>query len=731
MSAAVDVRGVTSPGNSPAVLLVEDSAADVVALQRALQPLGVALVCATSGEEALRALERHDFVAVLLDVFLAGAWDGFETARRIRETPGHQSVPLLFMTGAAQDTLLAMRAYRAGAVDFLHKPLFAEQLTAKVSVFLELWRAREEERSDLRAREAEALRRAEAERQRVDELNATLVDQQEWLQSVLQWLPVPLLLVECGTARILYANAKATEHWGTTYPRVNSENDYAREFTLMDTDGRVLPPSEYPAVRAARGERVKGLQLLTRTPRGVRTVLVDTAQVPARGERPACAVVTFQDITPLEETRRALREREEEARRASEASRFLAEASALLGNSLDIHATLQQLARLAVPTLADWCMVDVVDERGRAERLAITHTDPEKVRPLQDFLQRHPRPADAPRGVSRVLRTGEPDWMAHLPEDALQSETWGGPERLDMLRTLGIRAYVVVPLIAGGRVLGALSLMQAESGRHYTEADVRLAEDLARRAARAVDNARLYQASQQAVRLRDEFLSVASHELRTPLTPIRIKVQGLQRQTQAAAGGVLPVDKVASVLDTVSSQTRRLSTLVDGLLDVSHLSAGRLELHREPVDLGALLHEVATAFETDCAKAGCSLELHVPGTVVGTWDRQRMEQVISHLLANAVKYGAGRPIHLRLEAEGGSARVMVKDEGIGIAPEALPRLFGKFGRVVSERHYGGLGLGLYIAREIVEAHGGTIRVESQPGQGALFEVALPLGANPS
>ncbi|QSQ18935.1 response regulator [Pyxidicoccus parkwayensis] len=573
MSAAVDARGVTVQEARPALLLVEDSEADVAALQRALQPLGVALVCVASGEEAVKALEHHDFVAVLLDVYLAGAWDGFETARRIRELPGRRAVPLLFMTGAPQDVLMSLRAYRAGGVDLLHKPVFTEQLTAKVSVFLELWHARERERSDLRAREQQALRKRE---------------------------------------------------------------------------------EEY---------------------------------------------------------------------------RFLAEASALLGNSLDSVTTLQQLARLAVSTLADWCVVELVDERGRIECLAVTHADADSARHLRDSLNRHPHAPDAPRGVARVLRTGEPDWTAHVTEEALRAVTGEDGARLELMRSLGLRSYVIVPLIAGGRVLGAMSLLHAESGRHYTEADVRFAEDLARRAALAVDNARLYQASQEAVRLRDEFLAVASHELRTPLTPIRIKVQALQRQTQAAAGGVLAADKVASVLDTVASQTRRLTNLVDGLLDVSHFSAGRLELNPEPVDLSALLRDVGTAFEADCAKACCPLELHTPEAVVCSVDRRRVEQAVSHLMANAVKYGAGRPIQLRLVADGGHARIRVKDEGIGISPEALPRLFGKFARAVSERHYGGLGLGLYLAREIVEAHGGTIHVESQPGQGACFEVTLPLGQN--
>ncbi|MFP2909842.1 ATP-binding protein [Pyxidicoccus sp. 3LFB2] len=564
MSAAVDVRGVTAHQPTPAVLLVEDSEADVVALQRALQPLGVALVCVTSGEEAVQALAHHDFVAVLLDVRLAGAWDGFETARRIREDPRHPAVPLLFITGAPDDALLALRAYRAGAVDFLHKPLYPELLTAKVGVFLELWHARDGERRELRAREALALERAEEERRRVDALNGKLVAHQEWLQSVLQRVPVPLILVESGTARVLFSNTKADERWGTAFPKATSAEEYGRHFSMRDMEGRTLSPSEYPAVRAARGETLTGLQYFSVTPRGQRAVLVDTAQIPAMGEQPACAVVTYRDITPLEEARQALRQREQEYRS--------------------------------------------------------------------------------------------------------------------------------------------------------------LAED-ARRAAE--DNVRLYQASQQAVRLRDEFLSVASHELRTPLTPIRLKVQGLQRQVQA--GGVLPADKVAAVLDAVSAQTRRLTNLVDGLMDVSRISAGRLELHPEPVDLALLLRDVCAGFEAECQRAGCALRLQAPEALVGPWDRLRLEQVVTHLLANAVKYGAGRPILLHAEADDARAHLTVEDQGIGIDPEALPRLFGKFERAVSERHYGGLGLGLYISRQIVEAHGGTIRVDSQPGQGARFQVTLPLG----
>ncbi|MFP2932793.1 ATP-binding protein [Pyxidicoccus sp. 3LG] len=558
MSAAFDVRGVTSQRTAPAVLLVEDSEADVLALQRTLQPLGVALVCVASGEEALEALPEHEFVAALLDIHLAGAWDGFETARRIREDSRHHTLPLLFMTGAPGDTLQVVRAYRAGAVDFLHKPLIPEQLSAKVALFLELWHARDREREDLRARESVALRRAEEERRRVDALNATLVAQQEWLQSVLRRLPIPLVLVEAGSARILFANDLADEHWGGAFPRTESAAEYASDFTVTDQEGRAIAISEFPAVRAARGETVSGVQFIVHTPRGKRVFLTDIAQVPAQGERPPSAVVTFQDITHLKDIERTLREREQE-------SRFLAEA-----------------------------------------------------------------------------------------------------------------------------------------------------------------NDRLYQASREAVRLRDEFISVASHELRTPLTPITLKVQALRRHARSAPAGSLPVDKVEPVLEAVSLQVKRLTRLVDDLLEVSRISAGHLEVHPEPMELTALLREVTTSLEPECTRAGCRLVLHAPLAVTGHWDRPRLEQVLNNLLSNALKYGAGRPIHVRAEAVGRDAVITVRDEGIGITPEALPRVFGKFERAVSERHYGGLGLGLFIARQLVEAHGGTIRVESQPGQGACFEVVLPL-----
>jgi PAS domain S-box-containing protein len=230
----------------------------------------------------------------------------------------------------------------------------------------------------------------------------------------------------------------------------------------------------------------------------------------------------------------------------------------------------------------------------------------------------------------------------------------------------------------------------------------------------------------EAVRLRDEFLTVASHELKTPLTPLQMRLQGLVREARSGLTADRLRESVVRAAESASSQVRKLTALINDLLDTTLLSGETLPLSREPVDLADVVRTVAEQFHSPAAQAGCALNLEVPGPVVGFWDRHRLEQVARGLLSNAIKYGPSRPVLLRLEpCASGYVRLTVRDEGIGIAPEHLPHIFEKFGRGVSARNYGGLGLGLFLTRRIVEAHGGTIRARSEPGQGAEFTVELP------
>jgi signal transduction histidine kinase len=236
-----------------------------------------------------------------------------------------------------------------------------------------------------------------------------------------------------------------------------------------------------------------------------------------------------------------------------------------------------------------------------------------------------------------------------------------------------------------------------------------------------MENQRLYRASKEAVAQRDEFLSVASHELRTPVTSLQLAVQ-----SALTVGDNAPPGFLRQALESAERQTRRLGRLVDALLDVSKIQAGRLELQKEPMDLVALVREVTALLAEDARRAGCEMRLLAgKEPLVGNWDKARLEQVVINLVSNAIKYGAGAPIEIAARSDGKRARFEVRDNGIGVPIAERGRIFERFERAVSARHYGGLGLGLYIVRRIVDAHGGHVAVESSQGEGARFVVELP------
>jgi signal transduction histidine kinase/CheY-like chemotaxis protein len=413
------------------------------------------------------------------------------------------------------------------------------------------------------------------------------------------------------------------------------------------------------------------------------------------------------------------RARRERAR--SELDReLLAHASEVLTESLDLDERLARLVNLPVPKVADWCAV-FLNERGRGglRLAALAHPDEALARRVWEMDRRFPIPLGVERGPAQVLASGQPELVEDVPERLrpMQSES----EPPQGLNALGFQSALHVPLQGRAGVLGVLSLATG-APRRLGPLDLALAQELARRAGLALENARLFREVQEAVKLRDEFLTVAAHELRTPLTTLRLQLDTLQHQV--AREKLSP--QLGARLERSMRQVRRLGTLVEGLLDVSRLSGGELALSQERLDLAALVREVAGRYVAEAQAVGCELRVDTEAGLWGRWDRQRTEQAVAALVSNALKFGPRRPVEVEAGRAGPMARVRVRDQGIGIPEDHLERIFERFTRAVSSRSYGGLGLGLYLARRSAEAQGGRAWAEAREGGGAQFTLELPL-----
>jgi signal transduction histidine kinase/DNA-binding response OmpR family regulator len=428
--------------------------------------------------------------------------------------------------------------------------------------------------------------------------------------------------------------------------------------------------------------------------------------------------------------RRDLEAALEKERIQEERQRFLADATSALAESLDSRETVARIARLAVPAFADWCLLDLLDEERNIRRVEVAHRDPADA-PVAAELMRF---SAAPHGnlehpPTKVLLRGAPVLLSDLDGDGLRRIAHS-EEHFNLMKATAACSAISVALVTHGQTLGIITFICARSGRRYSQTDLVVAQDLARRCAMALNNARLFEQTRRAVRAREEFISVASHELRTPLTPLQLHLTTLQKKVgEVAKEG--KQEWLEKRLRSIRHQAERLDHLVEELLDVSRIVAGRLRLDPEAVDLTAVVRVVVEEAREQAGSADSRVDLEVetgPGaeSVVGFWDRTRVEQIVSNLVSNAVKFGAGNPIRVHVDHRSDAATLTVVDQGIGIDPADQKRIFDRFERAVSARQYGGLGLGLFIVRQIVDSIGGRIAVRSAPGQGSTFQVEIPI-----
>ena len=425
----------------------------------------------------------------------------------------------------------------------------------------------------------------------------------------------------------------------------------------------------------------------------------------------------------LLDAERAARAAAEESRRRLE---LLAAAGTVLSRSLEPRTTLEAIASTVVPTIADWCRVDLLDEKGVMQRALTYHSDPEKTRYGMDLVNRLKAAPGAVGSMAWVVETGQP-YLAHFDPPHNYDPVRDG-DLLTFARAIGMRAYYMVPLIARGRTLGALGALQAESGRKLGPEDCALISELAQRAALALDNARLYaeaeaslKQAQSANRAKDEFLAMLGHELRNPLAPIVTALKLMELR-----GG----NTNAEERHIIERQVGHLSRLVDDLLDVSRFTQGKIQLERSRVDMNAVVARALELTQPVFERRARPIELSVPARPVTVWgDAVRLAQVLCNLLTNAAKFTPETArVALRLQEADGQVEVAVEDSGMGIAPGLLPRVFDLFvqGEQRSDRQAGGLGLGLAIVKMLVQMHGGTVSARSDgPGSGSTFTVRLP------
>ena len=417
-----------------------------------------------------------------------------------------------------------------------------------------------------------------------------------------------------------------------------------------------------------------------------------------------------------QEAEQAVAETRELARRRQ----VLVEASgafAIAAHEPDV--ILHETARYCVELIGDGCALELTSEEDRDFHVVAFHCrDPDCRRTAERLLvgRRLPR-----LGISaQVVESGSAVILPTIgPADA---DSLAGVAPREFLESFPVHSAIVAPLSTRDGLSGAILLSRHTPSRPYVLDDLSWLLDLMDRASLAVDNARLYRDLRAAVQIRDDFLAVAGHELKTPLAAMLMQIQSVQR----AAGKRDPA-VLADRLSKAGSSGKRLERLVNQLLDVSRITAGRLRLEPETMDLSEVVKEVVARFsEVGAVPTSPIISVHCEAQVVGYWDRTRIDQVINNLVANALKYGRGKPVDVDLHAEGGEALLRVVDHGIGIDVDHQKRIFERFERAVTAREFGGFGLGLWISRQIVEASGGRIEVESARDEGATFTVHLPL-----
>jgi two-component system, sensor histidine kinase len=405
-----------------------------------------------------------------------------------------------------------------------------------------------------------------------------------------------------------------------------------------------------------------------------------------------------------------------ERARIQERESFVSNAISSLSTTLDYQETLNRLVQIMIPTIGDWCTLTLKNDDGKFERTASLHAKPALQIYLDEFNRDYP-PNAKDLELQKTLEEGSAA-LAKTLDPATLLDRSQSQRKFELYLALGTQSSIIVPIKTREKILGALSVARGPEREPFDELDLILAEEIGRRAGIVLENSILFKSTQKAVKARDEFLSIASHELKTPITSLKMQIQMLQRNQDP--------QKIQSSLGNAVKQVDRLTLLVNDLLDVGRFESGKMSYNFSNFSLNQLVQEVAGNLKGAFELSGSELVIHLGEDHEITGDKYRLEQVLVNLLNNALKYGSQLPVELSTVHETGVMKVKVKDSGRGIPQEFQEKIFDKFERGRQDSSISGLGLGLFISREIVLAHGGQIAVKSRLEQGAEFSFTLPL-----
>lgn len=680
------------------ILVVDDRPEGIMAVQAVLTDPTYNVVPASSGNEALKALLHMDFAVILMDVQMP-IMNGFECAQIIKTREKSKDIPIVFMSAINQDEVYVYQGYGVGAIDYILKPFDPYILKSKVAIFVEMFR-----KNKLIQEQAQRLYEAEVKTyaQALDKLEIKSLRRYQYLADAIPQIVFRLL----PDGQYEYFNKVWFEFTGQNVSVATgdgwTEAIHPEDIELLtDKFKSHVDHGEIDVeCRIRRHDGVFRWHLLRIEPE--------------RYEHPTEVKSWLGTATDIEE-----RKRDEDRQR------FLSRAGELLVSSLDFEKTLKDILQIAVPALADWCTFDVFIPDIGLSTLAFKHSDPELEPVARELHEMFLKKSDSKVGAGNVFRTGIPEIHPVITEESFQSLAVN-EHQISLGKALGDRSVFIVPMSARGNTIGTITFA-ASKLNFYSAKDVDFALELGRRIALAYENSRLYALSQQAIEIRNDFLSIASHELNTPITSLKLQLQMTKKALDMAENGEFPLDRFRRSVDSSCKQVERLINLVQVLLDVSRIQSGKLNFKFQNMNLQDMFSELMDRFKEIIDNANCHVEISGLQDISVSWDKTRIEQVFINLLTNAIKYAPGE-IQIHFGVKNNSIEFSIQDKGDGIPAEKLKTIFDRFERVGNNDSVSGLGLGLFIVKQIVDGHGGEVRAESNPGKGTRFTVTLPVSA---